>query len=370
MDAHYHHSGDSFDQLLSQLSTRLINSEPVETQDCMAEVIAAFGNCVGADRCYIFQFSSDVQLMSNTHEWVADNLSAHIDELQQVSHKDLPFFFATMRSNYRFIVDDVNTLPAEAAKEYAEFKREGIQSVICIGLVANQKLLGFVGCDMVRRQHRWSKSDIQRLSLVADMLANTLEQQNTLKKLIQTQRQLEEANLKLQAQVNQDGLTGIANRRALDEKLQAEVKRAKRQRTGIAVLLIDIDNFKAYNDFYGHLKGDAVLKSVAECLARLMQRNTDFVARYGGEEFAIIMSTNSAGHALREANELLAAIQALKIDHQKSFSSPYVTISIGGYFELPPADAEVESTVKRLLGNADKGLYKAKSDGRNCIRFG
>lgn len=359
----------SFDQLLSQLSTRLINSEHAETQSCIAEAIAAFGVYVDADRCYVFEFNDDISAMNNTHEWVREGLSRHIDDLQNISANDLPYFFEQMRQSHQFVVADVSNLPVAAENEKAEFERESIKSVICIGLVANNKLLGFVGCDMVRDYYSWPEEDVRHLSLVANMIANTLERQRTYQKLLDTQRQLEEANSKLQALATIDGLTGIANRRALDETLEKEVKRAKRQGTGIAVLLIDIDHFKSYNDAYGHLKGDEALKQVASALDTIMQRSTDFVARYGGEEFAVIMSTDSAWQALRKANEILDAVENLNITHEHSDTDPYLTVSIGGYFEVPTADAEVNGTIQQLLNNADMGLYRAKSDGRNCIRF-
>lgn len=359
----------SFDQLLSKLAIRLISSEREETQFCIDEVIAAFGNYSGSDRCYVFEFNDTITRMDNTYEWVNKGSSPQIDELQHITVDDLPFFFQQMRDQHAFIIDDVTTLPPEANAEYQEFMREGIQSVICLGLVANHKLIGFVGCDMVQHQYHWSKADIQRLSSVADMIANTIERQRTYQQLIDTQRQLEEANILLQAQATQDGLTGIGNRRALDTKLQDEVKRAKRQGTGLATLLIDIDNFKAYNDFYGHLQGDWVLKSVAETVHSIMQRSTDFVARFGGEEFAIVISTDSAWQALRSANEVLDAIEELNIEHCKSPTEPYITVSIGGYFEFPGPDSDIQPTIERLLHRADEGLYQAKSDGRNCIRF-
>lgn len=359
----------SFDQLLSQLSTRLINSEHAETQDCIAEAIAAFGQYVDADRCYVFEFTDNVTVMNNTHEWVRPGLTAHIDDLQNVTDSDLPYFFDKIRTTQQFVIHDVNTLPDQAANEKAEFERECIRSVICIGLTVKQRLLGFVGCDMVRKQHYWDQDDIRHLSLVANMIANTLEREQTYQKLIETQKQLEQANGKLQALATIDGLTGIANRRALDHALENEVKRAKRQGTGIAVLLVDIDHFKSFNDSYGHLKGDEALKNVANALANIMQRSTDFVARYGGEEFAVIMSTDSAWQALLKANEILDAIEDLNIEHQYSETDPYLTVSIGGYFEIPKPDTEVTNTIERMLSNADKGLYQAKSDGRNCIRF-
>lgn len=364
-----HNNHRSFDQLLSQLSTRLINSESAETQDCIAEAIAAFGSYVDADRCYVFEFSDTMTSMSNTHEWVRDGLSAHIDDLQGITEEELPYFFDLMKNTFRFIVHDVRTLPEAARNEKLEFEREDICSVVCIGLVANQKLLGFVGCDMVHKRYHWTDDDVRHLSLVADMIANSLERQRTYQQLIDTQRQLKEANSKLQALATRDGLTGIPNRRALDEKLLEEVRRAKRQGTGLAILLIDIDHFKAFNDTYGHLKGDEALKQVATCLDAVMQRSTDFVARYGGEEFAVLISTDSAWQALRKANELLDAVEQLSIEHKNSPTEPYLTVSIGGYFELPQPDAEVASTISRLIDNADQGLYQAKADGRNCIRF-
>lgn len=355
----------SFDQLISELSTRLINSEPAETYECIEEVIAAIGDYADADRCYVFEFNDSLEHMTNTHEWVRTDYQAHISDLQAVKTADLPWFFEQIKTYHKCIVDNIDFLPPEATAEKAEFEREQIKSVICVGLVANQHLLGFVGCDMVRQERQWTPEEIRRLRLVADMVANTLERQRTYSELIHTQRALEKANRMLQAQVAQDSLTGIANRRAFDERITNEIQRASRHKTPLALLIIDIDQFKPYNDHYGHLQGDQALKSVADAMFDQLQRNTDFIARYGGEEFVAVISATNEEKTKESMNQLLEAVRNLKIKHEPSEVEPYLTVSIGGYIHKPRADEDTEDLIARMISKADSALYRAKSDGRN-----
>ena len=355
----------SFDQLISELSTRLINSEPAETYECIEEVIVAIGDYTDTDRCYVFEFDDNIEHMTNTHEWVRDGYQAQISHLQAVATKDLPWFFKEIKTHHKLIVNDVAELPPEAKAEKAEFNREEIKSVICVGLVANQHLLGFVGCDMIRQKRQWEATDIRRLRLVADMIANTLERQRTYAELIHTQRALEKANRLLQAQVAQDGLTGIANRRAFDERITNEIQRASRHKTPLALLIIDIDQFKPYNDHYGHLQGDQALKAVADAMFDQLQRNTDFIARYGGEEFVAVISATDEEKTKESMNQLLEAVRDLKIKHEPSEVAPYLTVSIGGYIHKPRADENTEDLIDRMISKADLALYRAKSDGRN-----
>jgi len=351
----------SFDQLISELSTRLINSEPTETYECIEEVIAAIGDYTEADRCYVFEFDDHIKHMTNTHEWVRDGHQAHIDSLQAIETDDLPWFFKEMKENHVCIVNDVQTLPPEANAEKAEFDREDIKSVICIGMVANHKLLGFVGCDMVQKKRQWQPTDLRRLSLVADMIANTLERQRTYAELIHTQRELEKANRMLQAQVAQDGLTGIANRRAFDERITNEIQRASRHKTPLALLIIDIDQFKPYNDHYGHLQGDQALKSVADAMFDQLQRNTDFLARYGGEEFAIILPETDLQEAEIFAKQLLEQVRETEFETNAGLLK--ITLSVG----VISTSARIFDNVDELFKAADDALYAAKHDGRDRV---
>lgn len=160
-----------------------------------------------------------------------------------------------------------------------------------------------------------------------------------------------------------DGLTGIPNRRALDEALEREWRRGTRSLRPLSLLMIDIDHFKAYNDSCGHLLGDDCLRAFAQSLKVPLGRAADFVGRYGGEEFlAVLPETDEAGAQI-VANEILEGVAQLAIPHPASPLGPIVTASIGVATSV--ANREYEHT--RLLQEADKALYQAKQEGRNRI---
>ncbi|VBB08122.1 nucleotide cyclase [Lucifera butyrica] len=163
-----------------------------------------------------------------------------------------------------------------------------------------------------------------------------------------------------------DGLTGIANRRYFDEAFDKEWRRALRNRDSLSVLMLDIDYFKKYNDYYGHLRGDDCLRQVGQALKNSTIRGGDFVARYGGEEFVAILSSTPAENAFIVAEKMRKDIESLQISHPMSTVSEYVTVSIGAAAIIP----EQGMTPAGLLEKADKALYRAKSEGRNRTALG
>lgn len=156
-----------------------------------------------------------------------------------------------------------------------------------------------------------------------------------------------------------DGLTGIYNRRFLNEHLGTEVKRAAREKKHLGVLMIDIDWFKAYNDQHGHLAGDDALRKVAKTLEKTLRRPTDLVARYGGEEFFVLLPNTDIEGVANMAEKLRSAIEALHITAGSKFS--YLTISIGGVSMIP----ESTTPATQLIERADKALFQAKREGKN-----
>ncbi|WP_369681199.1 diguanylate cyclase, partial [Chromatium okenii] len=160
-----------------------------------------------------------------------------------------------------------------------------------------------------------------------------------------------------------DGLTGIPNRRAFDERLAQEWKRACRNRDHLAVLMIDIDFFKQYNDAYGHLAGDDCLRRIAGALAKQMQRGSDFVARYGGEEFVCLISGIDQASLAIVTEQLRVNIAVQQIPHSTSSVARYVTISVGAAFCQPTLD----SSAFDLMAHADAQLFTAKHLGRNRV---
>ena len=163
-----------------------------------------------------------------------------------------------------------------------------------------------------------------------------------------------------------DGLTHIPNRRFFDEKYTSMYNKAKKEQKTLAVMMLDIDFFKPYNDNYGHGKGDETLIKVAQALSHTLKRPEDIVARYGGEEFVIIIEDINKEGALKVAKKLIRSIEDLAIEHNYSQVSSVVTISVG----VAHADTNSRLSKEELLKSADDALYEAKKSGRNrCIVF-
>jgi len=196
--------------------------------------------------------------------------------------------------------------------------------------------------------------EVKRRAEDLEILRGELEEAN---------RQLQEANLALDQLSRHDDLTGLANRRDLDETLAVEHRRALRAGEPLSLLLVDIDCFKAYNDTYGHQRGDAVLRAIAGALRAGAQRASDLVARYGGEEFVVLLPGLGRDAALERAESLRASAEKLRLSHQRSAAGPWVTVSIGTATMVPePGDSPA-----RLIAEADRALYAAKAAGRNRV---
>lgn len=190
----------------------------------------------------------------------------------------------------------------------------------------------------------------------------TLRRKEREQDLIALAAELRKANSTLSRMAESDGLTGVPNRRFFDETLQREWRRATRSGKTLALLMIDIDHFKLYNDNYGHLAGDQCLKQVSLTMSDVLLRPADFLARYGGEEFAVVLPETDIPGAVHIAAELTDSITALAIPHAFSPVSTLVTVSIGIAAIVPDKD---NLKPEILISIADQALYQAKNQGRN-----
>ncbi|MCQ8878565.1 diguanylate cyclase [Pseudoalteromonas shioyasakiensis] len=358
-------SADNFDEAIAKISTQLIDIQTDNLDHQIELVLQTIGTFSKADRSYLFQFSRDGKLMSNTHEWVNDKVNPFKERLQNIPQDALPYFYATMKESEVFIVSDLSQLPACAEAERAEFQAEGIQSLLCVGLQADNKLFGFIGCDCVDKARNWTNTDLIRIKLMGEIITRALSNASYKKHIEQIQQQLVKANKELELQANIDSLTSIANRRRFDQTLQYEIKRATRAQQSLSLIICDIDYFKLFNDNYGHQHGDNVLKQVAHTLDEICKRQGDLAARYGGEEFAIILPCIDAVHCKQLSALIQSKIKQLAIPHNYSKISTQLTLSIGGFSCIPTLETKPE----QLIQAADKALYKAKNSGRNCIRI-
>ena len=176
---------------------------------------------------------------------------------------------------------------------------------------------------------------------------------------------LEAANRLLQVLAQQDGLTGLANRRCFDEVLDAEFRRAAREQQPLGFVLIDVDCFKAYNDLYGHLAGDECLRRISTTVAQTLQRPADLAARYGGEELAVLLPATDCQGTTDVAERIRGAVEGLWIEHLGS-TPGIATVSAGATSTIPCPHADANPTL--LIAAADHALYQAKRDGRNRVR--
>ena len=176
------------------------------------------------------------------------------------------------------------------------------------------------------------------------------------------EQEVADLNRKLETWSNQDGLTGIANRRLFDQTMAAEWARGKRSGAPLSLLMLDVDHFKGYNDHYGHVKGDECLIRVAQAIGQAPMRSSDLFARYGGEEFALVLPQTPADAAELVAEKCRELVAALNIPHAAS-PVGVITISVGVCTMVPGE----ESSCTTLIERADDKLYRAKRNGRNCV---
>lgn len=183
--------------------------------------------------------------------------------------------------------------------------------------------------------------------------------------LLRSEGQLREANALLSELSIRDSLTGLYNRRRFDEVFDTEWRRALRTLRPLALLMIDVDNFKALNDSYGHQRGDECLREIARVLEEQPRRGHDIVARFGGEEFAVLLPGSDAAGAMGIAENIRCAVEGQRMEHRESKTGPWVTVSIGACSRSP----RVTETPADMLYDADMALYTAKQLGRNRVEL-
>jgi diguanylate cyclase (GGDEF)-like protein len=230
------------------------------------------------------------------------------------------------------------------------------------------------GYDKPALWSRWLKDSLPDLVLNAMLLLGTLlmgiivfrqvrMNVRNQTELAELRDELTSINHTLQLMALADGLTGLANRRQFDLFLSQSLKASSLSKKPVSLVMLDIDFFKRYNDFYGHVAGDNCLRAVGEVIQKLKLRNSDLIARYGGEEFAIILPDTGPEAALFVARQAVTAVRSARIPHVESGATNKVVTISAGCFSLIGSGNEDDAN--RLKEGADKALYMAKIQGRD-----
>lgn len=184
---------------------------------------------------------------------------------------------------------------------------------------------------------------------------------HAMERLVNIQDELHGTKVKMELLAYQDQLTGLVNRRGFDKAMALEFQRAQKQKSPLSIIMVDVDQFKPFNDNYGHQAGDDCLKEVASILKKSACRATDIVTRYGGEEFALVLPNTTAKDAEKLGQRIVESFKECAYPHAHSTVEPYVTVS-GGVAELSK-----HAAIEDLIKDADETLYIVKESGRNRI---
>lgn len=332
-----------FERRLSEASAAMIRAGHDQLDRIIEQALGSIGGLLGVDRAYVFEFDHAAATQSNTHEWVAEGISAEARNLQDLPLDTFPWLMQALRGDRAVQVDRVSEMPPEAQSERAEFEREGIVSLLVVPLWSGDRLRGFVGFDAVRRQIDWGEDYVIGLELLAQTLAGAM-----------TARDLAR---RLQEMAFYDPLTGLANRTLLEDRFERLLGRSRRNTGGTVVALVDLDDFKQVNDRHGHAVGDALLCEVAQ---RLLQsvRDTDTVARLGGDEFVLLMEA-AGPQSVAQLGTRLVEIGASEFDLRTVRLRS--SLSVGLLYVCGGEQSQAE-----LLRRVDAAMYRAKRAGKNC----
>lgn len=249
----------------------------------------------------------------------------------------------------------VVALTGELAKTVEYFDR--IRLAALAMRIAALLLLLWVGAMFSRRL----RSELAEQARLREAI--TASNQMLEVKVLQRTAELEAANQRLATLSATDALTGLANRRSFDQAWEAEWQRASRQGLPLAIAMVDVDQFKPYNDHYGHQAGDVCLKLVAQTLGGTAQRSGELVARYGGEEFVVVLPGLAGAEAAAAMERIRATVQGLGVPHAKATVANVVTVSIGVAACVP----QLGHSSAALVEAADAAMYRAKAQGRNRV---
>ncbi|HYC41585.1 MAG TPA: diguanylate cyclase [Noviherbaspirillum sp.] len=341
-----------FHGLIIRVLTRFINLPPGHANEAVDHGLSAFGDYFGARRCLLYTYDMEARGFGVANAWPL--LNGESDAHQMFLTDDvLPRRMLADRRSRVWLCGENAANPQDPL--LALF---GCDAYTAVGVEVKGNTVGLL-C-LVGRAIPQESETATLVELAARVSANMLDHKAAQITLLDTQQALQKANRELHSLSRHDPLTGLANRRHFDDLKDVEFRRAMRASTPLSVMMCDIDEFKRYNDTYGHAQGDRCLQNIAEKLAPLFNRAGELLARLGGEEFVVLLPNTTAAQAQILAERMREAVWDANIPHASSNVADRVTVSVG----VASLKHGLHQDFDSLLQDADLALYRAKN-GRN-----
>jgi diguanylate cyclase (GGDEF)-like protein len=340
-----------FHGLVIRVLTRFINLPPGQASEAVDHGLSTFGDYFGAQRCLLLTYDAAVHGFSIVNAWPSLAARGGEDDVF-LSEELLPRRLLADRKSRIWLSNTAGN------GEDRLLTALGTTAYTAVGVEIKGNTVGLL-C-MVGRAVPQGSDNASLLELAARVSANMLDHKAAQTTLLETQQALQTANRELHSLSRHDPLTGLANRRHFDEIKEVEFRRALRAEWPLSVLMCDVDEFKRYNDTYGHAQGDRCLIAIAECAVPLFGRAGELLVRLGGEEFAVLLPNTDREQAKILAERLRQAVWELELPHASSSVSGRVTVSVG----IACLRHGWHKDFDALLQDADLALYRAKN-GRN-----
>lgn len=336
----------AFHELLLSISSRLVSLKPEQFDRTIDQVLGEIGRFFDVDRSYIFTVDEEKRVISNTHEWVSEGTDPVNSRLQCIPFAQFPWLMSHILQQRVAHAPDVDALPESARIDRIEYQIQEIRSLVIVPMVRRGRVRGMFGLDAVREKRFWSADIRENLRLLAQLLAGAMDSM-----LLSEQ---------LRYRAYHDALTDLPNRQLLNDRISRGIHRARRNGKLLAVLMLDIDDFKLINDSMGHAAGDRLLRRVGQRIRGLVGE-ADSVGRLGGDEFVVVAELANADEAAGLARRLVEVVsEPISLQEHPLVVHPSVGIS------LFPLDGDERET---MLQNADTAMYAAKASGKNRYVF-
>ena len=334
-----------YEKTIASISSRFVYS--LDFDNDVSRSLADIGRYAGVDKACFFQFHDNGTLIGKTHEWRNKGIAPQILNPQNLPTAKFPWWMAKLHAGNAIHIPYISQIPPEAVAEIEQLEREVIKSLMALPVYTGKELAGFICFEKIITTCTCNYADMNMLRIVTEILGNAISRKQSEAVIVQM--------------AYHDALTNLPNRILFQDRLQVAVVHAKRNKKIVAVMLLDLDNFKNINDSLGHHRGDLLLKAVAKRLKKYM-REGDTVARMGGDEFTVILP--DLVHAQDAAIVAQKTLDALQRPFHVEDRELHTTASIG--ISAYPLNA---NNTKNLIKQADIAMYSAKRQGKNTYRF-